>query len=157
MTGNEEKRTGTGEIDEIDPAMSDEIEELFDASVTSTKKIRPPLGRSGRLLWAVALVPALALLLLLSMVVRVRLADGAWPSYNNPDPKELGLHYTISIVAFLGAFVAAVMAPILALVAFLRGHRSVTIAPLAVAGIGFVVYLLVLRLDVGGLGAWFAD
>ena len=45
----------------------------------------------------------------------------------------------------------------LAVVSFRSGRRPVMVAPLLVALAGFVVYVLILRLDVGGLGRWFAD
>lgn len=108
-------------------------------------------------LWAVGSVPVVALLLLGSMAVRVRLADGAWPVRNQPDPKDLGFHNTATIVAMLASFLAAVLLPLGTLAAFFSGYRRVPIGPTVLAVVGFAALFLTLRADIGGLGDWIAD
>lgn len=113
-------------------------------------------ARINRALWSVALVPLIAMLLFLSLALRAR-TGGEWPTYNNPDPKDFGFHYTIAVLAFIGAFAAALIVPIGALVAYSAGHRRVQLAPVLFVVGSFVVYFVFLRLNVGGLTEWFAD
>ncbi|MEM9564310.1 MAG: hypothetical protein AAGA93_16930 [Actinomycetota bacterium] len=120
-----------------------------------------PLGRRAtavdRLLWALAAVPTAALLLLASMVLRVRLADGAWPTRNAPDPKTLGLHNSVSVLAIVVSFVVAAVVPLATAGAFAAGHRRVPIGPLLTSLVSIVILVLVLWLDPGGIGQWIAD
>lgn len=108
-------------------------------------------------LWAFASLPIVASLLLASLAVRSRLANGSWPSIDNPDPKTFGVHYDLALVGFIAAFAAVLIVPILALVAFVTGNRRVTIRPMIVAFLSFALYFLFIRIDIGGIGEWFAD
>ncbi len=150
---------GTGFETEIGDGAVEDIERLL-GGTTKGHRSGARSGRAslvGRGLWALAAIPWLALLLLASMALRVRLADGAWPSQNQPDPKELGIHNTITVVAILASFAVALLVPLGALVAFSTGHRPVPVRPPVVAVVGFAAVLLVLWADVGGLGDWLAD
>ena len=80
-------------------------------------------GPVGLLLWALAVMPVMALLLLVSLAVRVRLADGAWPEFNAPDPKTLGIHYTLAVAGFIAAFASVVLTPVGALVGHFTGRK----------------------------------
>lgn len=112
----------------------------------------------AKVLWALASVPTVALGLLLSMAVRVRLQDGVWPVRNQPDPKDLGIHNTVTLLAILGSFVVVLLVPVLSLVAYFTGpKRRVPASPPLVAIVGFAVLVVVLVTNVGGLGDWFAD
>ena len=139
-------------------ASDTDFEELLSAATGGTVQTRkPPNSMAQRALWTLASVPVLSLLLLGSMAIRVRLADGVWPVQNAPDPKTLGLHNTFTIIGFIGSFAAVIAVPILTLAAFLLGQRRVSISPLVLVTVGFVALFLVLRLDLGGLGDWIAD
>jgi len=108
-------------------------------------------------LWVVASFPMAAGALLASLAIRSRLADGDWPTLNNPDPKDFGFHYDLSLVGFLAAFLAVIVVPVIALIAFATGKKRITIRPVVLAFVSFALYFLFLRLDVGGIGSWFAD
>ncbi len=110
-----------------------------------------------RLLWALAAVPAAAVLLLASMALRVRVADGIWPTRNTPDPKTLGLHNTITVLLIVASFVAAVVVPLATAGAFAAGHRRVPVGPLLTSLVSIVILVGVLWLDPGGIGQWIAD
>ena len=139
-------------------ASDTDFEELLSAATgTPVSTRRPPMTMVQRFLWALASLPVVSLLLLLSMALRVRLADGAWPVRNMPDPKTLGIHNTITILGFVGSFAAVILVPVLTLAAFLFGQKRTSIRPVVLAIVGFVVLFLVLRLDLGGLGDWIAD
>jgi len=43
----------------------------------------------------ISAIPASLVLSLYSIFLYARLQLGYWPSYNNPDPKTMGLHYTL--------------------------------------------------------------
>ena len=107
--------------------------------------------------WSLAALPTAALGLLLSMAVRVRLDWGAWPVRNQPDPKDLGLHNTITVAAILGSFAAVVVVPLLALAGSVLGRRRAPVWPPVLAVAGFVLLVVVVRGDLGGLGQWIAD
>lgn len=111
----------------------------------------------ARLLWLLSLVPAAALALLVSMAVRVRLADGLWPVRNQPDPKELGIHNTVTVAAILASFVVVLLVPLLALAGHFLGRRRVPVAPPLVAVAGLAILFVVLAADIGGLGDWIGD
>ena len=112
----------------------------------------------GVILWVLGLVPVAALALLLSMAVRVRLVDGRWPTRNQPDPKDLGFHNTITVLVTLASFVVVLVVPVLALVASLAGHRGrIPVKPPVVAVAGLAALMVVLVGDIGGLGTWIGD
>ncbi len=139
-------------------ASDTDFEELLSAATGEAITVRKPRAAMvDRVLWVLSLIPTSAVVLLATMAVRVRLADGSWPTQNQPDPKTLGLHNTVTIGAFVLSFVVVVLVPMLTLAAFALGQRRTPIKPLIVALAGFVVMFAILRLDLGGLGDWIAD
>lgn len=145
------------------PSGSLEVEQPADLGglLRQTTGTTSPRGaRRGLLnpvLWALAAVPSLALFLLLTMVVRVRLSDGVWPSRNQPDPKELGIHNTLTLVAIVCSFLAVVAVPLIALASASVRRRWPDVRPILFGLIGVLVLYGVLRLDPGGIGDWIAD
>ncbi len=139
-------------------ASDTDFEELLTAATGNAASVRKPRATMvDRLLLAFSLIPALAVVLLMSMAVRVRLADGVWPVTNQPDPKTLGVHNTVTIAAIVASFIIVVLVPIATLAAFALGQRRISIRPVVMSIVGFVVMFAILRLDPGGLGAWIAD
>lgn len=144
--------------DLADSPESDDIDRLLSGTLQSgIGAARPRRSLLGTALWALSSVPVVALLLLLSMAVRVWIADGAWPERNQPDPKDLGIHNTITVLTILAAFPAAIVVPILSLAGPRFGRDRTPLVPLALGIAGFVVLFVVLRADVGGLGDWIGD
>ncbi len=148
MAGRE--LTDSPESDNVDDLLSKTLQR---ASVAT----RPRRSRFGMLLWALSSIPVGALVLLLSMAVRVWIADGAWPERNLPDPKDLGVHNTITVLTILASFPAAVVVPLLSLARSRFGRGRTPLGPLLLGVIGFVVLFVVLRADVAGLGDWIGD
>lgn len=139
-------------------ASDTDFEELLSAATGEAAAVgKPRRTMADRVLLVLSLVPTAAVALVLSMAVRVRIAEGVWPVQNQPDPKTLGLHNSLTIAAIIGSFVIVILVPILTLVAFALGQRRTSIKPLIVATIGFIVMFAFLRLDLGGLGDWIAD
>lgn len=135
-----------------------EFEELLAvATGRDATTVRPRRSILAVVLWLLALLPGAALALLLSMAVRVQLDDGVWPVRNQPDPKDLGLHNTITVVAILASFVAVLIVPLMALGAYFLGHKRIPVKPPVVAVVSLAVLFLILVADLGGLGEWIGD
>ncbi len=135
-----------------------EFEELLTAATGgSLEPVRPKRSLVTGLLWLLSLIPAAALGLLVSMAVRVRLDSGVWPVRNQPDPKDLGIHNTVTTVAILVSFVAVLLVPLIALVAYFRGHRRIPVKAPIFAVVSLAILFAVLVGDVGGLGDWIGD
>lgn len=118
---------------------------------------RPRRTALAAALWVLASIPTVALGLLLSMAVRVWIVDGAWPARNQPDPKELGIHNSVTVVVILASFVAVLGVPLLALAGSRFSRRPIPLKPLALGLVGFALLFVVLRADVAGLGDWIGD
>lgn len=134
----------------------DEFDELL-TTVGESAVVKPGRSWLNRLLWVLSFVPLTALGLLLSMAVRVQLQDGAWPARNQPDPKDLGLHNTVTVVAILVSFIAVLAVPLIALAAHFLGRRRVPVVPPVLAVVSLAALLLVLVADIAGLGDWIGD
>lgn len=144
--------------DLTDSPESDNIDDLLSRTLRSGgAAAKPRRSPFGTLLWIVSLVPVAALLLLLSMALRVWIADGAWPERNQPDPKDLGIHNTVTVITILASFPAAIVVPILSLAGSRFGRGRTPFGPLILGIIGFAVLFVVLRADVAGLGDWIGD
>lgn len=153
--GEQVERVEEDEIGDDDGGL---IEDLLSAAGSGPGRLnRRRQSPVELVLWALAAIPGLGLILLGSMALRVRLADGAWPVRNQPDPKDLGLHNSITLGVILASFVIAAVVPLLALGAFMSGRRRISAGPPLLAVGGFIVLFVVLRSDVGGLGDWIAD
>jgi amino acid transporter len=142
---------GVGESWEQPP----ELEAVLAATEPAPTNRRSP---ASTLLWGLAAIPSAALALILSMAVRVRIQSGSWPIRNQPDPKDLGIHNTITLLAILASFVAVVAVPMLSLALYFRRRdRAVPYAPPLVAVVGLIALFALLAGDIGGLGEWIAD
>ena len=130
------------------------LSKTLSAEPVNQRARRTPLSIVLRVLSA---VPVTALVLLVSMAVRVWITDGAWPERNAPDPKDLGVHNSATVFMILASFPAALLVPLLSLITARRGAGRTPIWPLLVGIVGFAVLLVVLRADVAGLGDWIGD
>jgi hypothetical protein len=106
-----------------------------------------------------AAFPLLLLVAFFGYVIEVRLHLGHWPSYANPDPKQLGWWFQHSVLqlGFVGFPVAALLATGLAVVGRLRSREFplwTVIATVVVASAALVAFA---RIDPGGFVDWFWD
>ncbi len=145
---------GATQLDEF--AEAEQFDDLL-AGAGPAATVKRRRSRLGWLLWLLSLVPVTALGLLLSMAVRVRLEDGVWPVRNQPDPKDLGLHNTVTVAAILLSFVVVLLIPLIALAGHFFGRRPVPIIPPLLAVASLAVLFVILAADIGGLGDWIGD
>ena len=120
---------------------------------------QPQLARlNSPLLWLICLAPAGYLALFYSFVLRARLALGTWPLPYQPDPKALGfdIHHA-AVLLTLPLWMVSPMA-VLLMVALQPGFgRRKIVLPVLVFGLLYLAVWLVLRMDPGSFGYWFAD
>jgi hypothetical protein len=110
-------------------------------------------------MWAFCLVPTIWFALFGLLVLRAALAVGEWPTYGNPDPKDLALplHHTFTIIVFLASFVVPFG---IALVFALRRPLDLHGArlPVIIFLVTFLGMVLFLRTPLGSaLGMWWMD
>ena len=120
---------------------------------------QPRLARlNSPLLWLICLAPAGYLALFYSFVLRARLALGTWPQPYQPDPKELGfgVHHA-AVLLGLPLWMVSPMAVLLLVALQPRFGRRKIVLPVLVFGLLYLVAWLVLRMDPGSFGYWFAD
>jgi hypothetical protein len=109
--------------------------------------------------WAFTLFPAAALACFYGFVIRARFTLGRWPTYNHPDPKQLGFDLHHALVWFLLMAlpltgIVAVIYSITALVVTRQLSLWRALWPIVVSfGIGFAIIIA----DPGDFFGWFAD
>ncbi|NUN98555.1 MAG: hypothetical protein HUU16_20550 [Candidatus Omnitrophica bacterium] len=117
-------------------------------------------GLSTLLFWAASLVPFIGLAAFYSFVLRARLALGYWPSYNHPEPKELGfdLHSLAIGLCVYVVMDSMILYPFIAL--FKRGmfapDTSHWVAVLLFF-LGSALCFFIARSDPGDFLTWWVD
>ncbi len=106
-----------------------------------------------------AAFPLFVLVAFFCYVIEARLYLGHWPSYGNPDPKQLGwwLQHSLLQLGFVGFPVVALVATGLAVFGRARSREFpflTIIATIAVASAALIVFA---RIDPGGFVDWFWD
>jgi hypothetical protein len=106
-----------------------------------------------------ALLPSSFLASLYAYVFRARLAFGAWPSHNHPDPRDLpfGLHYAATWYLFVSPVLSAAVL-LLALPFVIHAARKYgarTAWWYAAFVVTLAVNMVVGRLDPGHFMDWF--
>ena len=114
------------------------------------------------LIWFLATLPVLAFLTLFSFALRARWSLGRWPSYSNPDPKDLGFdfHYWLSGLTLNVSVLAQVLLTVLAIVSWagwLRAYRWSAFLAALVCTATLCLLIGVLWLDPVGLMEWYVD
>ena len=106
-----------------------------------------------------AAFPLLLLVAFFGYVIEARLHLGHWPSYANPDPKQLGwwIQHSALQLGFVWFPVAVLFAAVLAMVGRARSREFpiwTVIATVVVASVALVVFTWI---DPGGFVDWFWD
>ena len=106
-------------------------------------------------------IPATALAIFYTYVIRARLVLGHWPTPYNPDPKSLGfsVHYLAALILMPATFASAIMALILVVLlatgrlgSFRAARKRILIFVII-----WSVWFLLMRLDPGHFMYWFMD
>ncbi len=122
----------------------------------SLEHARRPLAIIALLL---AAFPVFLIVALLGYAFTACVYLGHWPSYSNPDPKQLGwwVHHSALQIGFVGFPVVTILAFCLAIVGRLRSRDFPigTVVITAVASIALAVAFA--KIDPGGVMAWFWD
>jgi hypothetical protein len=117
---------------------------------------------------AVAALPLVCYMLLVAAACYTWVAVGNWPTYGNPDPKNLPIRavYTAASIATLGGIAAVILLPIAEL-AFVgvrglrrkewRPHGWRVIVLYSIGAVLWIVGVLRWRMDGGGLVNWIFD
>jgi hypothetical protein len=110
------------------------------------------------IVWLICLAPASYLILFYSFVLRAQLALGYWPQPYQPDPKDLdfGLHYA-AVLLGRPLWMVSPAAVLLVVALQPRFGRRKLVLPALVFGLLYLAAWLVLRMDPGAFGHWFAD
>ena len=106
-----------------------------------------------------AAFPLLLLVAFFGYVVEARLHLGHWPSYGQPDPKQLGwwIQHSILQLGFVGFPVVALIAAGLAVVGRVRSREFPFVAILATVVVASAALVAFAQTDPGGFVDWFWD
>ena len=106
-----------------------------------------------------ATFPFLLLIVFFSYVLRARLFLGHWPSYNQPDPKQLGwwIQHSFLQLGFIAFPAVALSAIILAIVGRFHRRDFPVWTILAITALACGVLIAFARVDPGGFIVWFWD
>lgn len=106
-----------------------------------------------------AAFPFLLLVAFLVCVLGVRLHLGHWPSYGQPDPKQLGwwFPYHILQLGFFGFPFVALLAAGLALFGRVRSREFPWLTILITVVVANAVFFAFVRMDPGGFVDWLWD
>ena len=106
-----------------------------------------------------AVFPVLSLLALLLGVFAARLHLGHWPSYNNPDPKQIasGLPHLVIQLCLMLVPVSVFSAIALALVGRSRSKQFPFWTILMATAVSVALLIAYGRIDPGGFVNWFMD
>jgi hypothetical protein len=119
-----------------------------------------PISVLTRLGWFLSAGPALALLLLVSLAIHVRLAIGRFPAYGtyNPLPPDpVGAHDRLALFGFAFAAASLLCWPVVMVALCRRGRSGVALSQAAVFATGLAALILVHLVDPFGFIAWFWD
>lgn len=117
----------------------------------------------GSLLYSIqrifSYLPICWLLLFLTFLVRAYFQIGHWPSYDNPDPKDLGfdLHYGLVFFGFVLAILSPfIWIPLSFILFFIKGNRKILINVIAYVA-GYILMIGLLRFQNDRFFEWLSD
>ena len=107
----------------------------------------------------VAAFPVLMILALYGYAFQAWGQLGHWPSYNNPDPKQLGwwLQHSALQLGFVGFPAASFLAVCIAIVGRIRSREFPFWTVIVTAFVSIALLVAYGRIDPGGLVVWFWD
>ena len=108
---------------------------------------------------SMAAFPVLVILALLGYAIEAWAFLGHWPSYANPDPKQLGwwVQHSALQLAFMGFPVASILAICMAVFGRKRSRDFPFWAVIVTAVVSTALLVTYCRTDPGGLLNWFWD
>jgi hypothetical protein len=108
---------------------------------------------------ALAVFPAVLFALFFLYVCQACASVGHWPSYNNPDPKQIGWMVERDVLAlgFMGVPVTASLAVVCAVIGRLCSPRYPFWTVAITAILLFFAFIAYVRADPGGFYDWFWD
>lgn len=106
-----------------------------------------------------ATYPVLMILSVLLAGAGARLYLGHWPSFNNPDPKQIawGLPQGTILICLMIVPVSPLCASALALYGRWQSKEFPLVSVLTLTGISLVAFFAFARIDPGGFLNWLAD
>lgn len=120
-----------------------------------------PVSRLQAATWVLGLAPLLSPTLLYLFVLRARVELGRWPSFSNPDPKELGfdVHHSTWHLALPLELAAApvLLAVVLATWSRRPNRRREMLAAIAVYFALLLSSMVLFWADPGGFSEWMMD
>lgn len=109
--------------------------------------------------FALASFPIFVFIGFLAYVIQARFHFGFWPSYGNPDPRDMGLWVQHNLLTI--SLMAVIFTPlVVSLLAFYERRRSQNfpvIAAITFSIITTVALIIVAQADLGGFTSWFFD
>lgn len=120
---------------------------------------QPPSPALFRATLILAVFPLLLLAAFLGYVIEARLSLGYWPSYDHPDPKNMGwwIQHNLLFVGFMGFPVTSLLAVELAVMGRLCSRDFPFCKLLAAVIASILGLILFLRADPGGFVVWYCD
>ena len=118
-----------------------------------------PIQIAKRIAWCFAALPVLEVLLFYSFALRARFSLGVWPSYDHPDPKQLGfvVHHDLVTTCLVLLLWSAIPILIIAAVLWLASRRLswwIVFVPVILSFAGaFALHYF----DPGDFLGWFLD
>ena len=108
---------------------------------------------------SMAAFPVLVILALLGYAIQAWLYLGHWPSYANPDPKQLGwwLQHSALELGFMAFPVVSFLAVCLSIFGRVRSRDFPFWTVIVTIVVCIVLLVAYARIDPGGLVAWFWD
>lgn len=104
----------------------------------------------------VAFAPLLNVMLLGLMILQAYLEHGHFPSYDNPDPKELGALYYLYVCGELLVVMSLFTVPIYVLYVYTQ-TKKIPWQYVLVFVLGLLAVLTIFRIEGPELGEWIVD
>lgn len=104
-------------------------------------------------------IPIINLILLLLLILHSYILYGRMPTYGNPDPKTLNFTYQLFFISLMILIFSFLYYPylIFRLVYFKGLNRKAILKNVCLYLIGFILLLVIFRIEIYNLGEWIAD